>query len=147
MCQRISLAHFSHMRQITYRLKPGELLKESIEALVQNENIMAGCLVSLVGSLSHAVLRMAGATADHSPVKEWSEPVEIVSATGTISVHGCHVHIGISDKNGMVFGGHLKNGCVVATTVEIILLIFTDVEYKRLPDPDTGFDELAVTQL
>lgn len=135
------------MRQITYRLKPGELLKESIEALVQNENIMAGCLVSLVGSLSHAVLRMAGATADHSPVKEWSEPVEIVSATGTISVHGCHVHIGISDKNGMVFGGHLKNGCVVATTVEIILLIFTDVEYKRLPDPDTGFDELAVTQL
>lgn len=145
MYQRNSLIHFSHMQQISVRLKPGELLKESIESLVESRGITAGCVVSLVGSLSHAVLRMAGATADHSPVKEWDEPVEIVSVTGTISANGCHIHMGISDKDGAVFGGHLKNGCMVATTVEVVLLVFSDVKYKRLPDADTGFNELVIT--
>ena len=39
------------MRQITRRLKPGQLLKESIKQLVEEEHITAGVIVAAVGGL------------------------------------------------------------------------------------------------
>jgi len=125
------------MKQITKRLKPGEDLRVEIEKLVK-DNARAGVVLSLVGSLSKASLRLA----DGKKVKSWDKPFEIVSGTGTVSVNGCHIHIAISDEDGNVFGGHLKEGCVVNTTAEIVLLVFPDMEYKRVFDEETGYDEL-----
>ena len=126
------------MKQITRRLKPGKDLKGEIEKMVKENNIKAGCILSVVGSLSKASLRLA----DGKKVKSWDKPFEIVSGTGTVSVNGCHIHIAISDEDGDVFGGHLKEGCVVNTTAEIVLLVFPDTEYKRVFDEETGYDEL-----
>ena len=126
------------MKQITRRLKPGKDLKGEIEKMVKENNIKAGCILSVVGSLSKASLRLA----DGKKVKSWDKPFEIVSGTGTVSVNGCHIHIAISDEDGNVFGGHLKEGCVVNTTAEIVLLVFPDMEYKRVFDEETGYDEL-----
>ena len=126
------------MKQITKRLKPGEDLRVEIEKLVKDNNARAGVVLSLVGSLSKASLRLA----DGKKVKSWDKPFEIVSGTGTVSVNGCHIHIAISDEDGDVFGGHLKEGCVVNTTAEIVLLVFPDMEYKRVFDEETGYDEL-----
>ena len=135
------------MKQVTFRLKPKELLKERIEQYCSEASIAAGCVVSGVGSLEKTVLRMADAVAGYDPKKSWDEPVEIVSITGTVSKSGCHVHLSVSDKNGHVFGGHLTNGCVVNMTAEIVLLVFDDVEYKRELDPETKFNELTVQKL
>lgn len=132
------------MRQITVRLKPGQDLKEEIERLAKEKDISAGVLVSAVAGLENARLRMAGATPDNQVVKEWNGPFEVVSATGTISKNGCHIHVSISDKEGNVFGGHLKDGCKVKSTAEIVILVFDDVIYKREPDKETGFEELVV---
>ncbi|HEY4496633.1 MAG TPA: PPC domain-containing DNA-binding protein [Candidatus Paceibacterota bacterium] len=128
------------MRQISIRLKPLDDLKEEIVKLAEVKNIKAGILLSAVGSLSRASLRMAGG----GEIKDRSADFEIVSATGTISKNGCHIHVIVSDKDGNCLGGHLNFGSIVRTTVELVILIFDDTEYKRLPDEETGYKELVV---
>lgn len=132
------------MRQLTFRLNPGQFFKEEIEKTAVDQNIKAGVLLSVVGGLENVILRMAGSDADNQTVKEWNEKFEIVSGTGTISNAGCHIHVSVSDKDGKVIGGHLKDGCKVAYTAEIVIGIFDDVEYHREPDSETGFNELVV---
>lgn len=132
------------MKQLTFRLKPGQYLKEEIEKIARNQEIKAGVLLSIVAGLENVVLRMAGSAPDNQNVKRWKGPFEIVSGTGTISRDGCHIHISVSDQKGNVLGGHLKDGCVVKYTAEVILGIFDNVVYKRVFDQETGFKELEV---
>lgn len=132
------------MKQITIRLKPKQYLKEEIEKIAKEKDISAGVLLSIVGGLESVKLRMAGAEPNNQVVKEWNEPFEIVSGTGTISKNGCHIHISLSDKNGSVIGGHLKDSCKIKTTAEIVILVFDDTNYKRVLDSETGFGELVV---
>jgi uncharacterized protein len=128
------------MKTITKRLLPGSDLKDEIEKMVAENNIKAGTLLSIVGSLTRATLRLA----DEKIVKSWDGVYEIVSGTGTVSTNGCHLHVSVSDEKGTTIGGHLKQGCIIRTTAEIVLLSLEDVEYNRLPDDTTGFDELVV---
>jgi len=138
------IPRLSDMNQLSFRLKPGQLLKEEIEKAAVDHGIKAGVLLSIVGGLKNVVLRMAGSDVDHQTVEKWEEVFEIVSGTGTISDSGCHIHVSVSDAGGHVIGGHLKDGCVVAYTAEIVIGIFDDVEFRREPDEETGFDELVV---
>ncbi len=130
------------MRQITKRLTSGHDLRTEIEKLLKDENVKAGVIVSCVGSLHPAVVRMP--VVDKPVVRTYDEPLEIVSMTGTVSIHGHHIHLSFSDSKGNVYGGHLKEGCIVRTTVELVVLAFDDVSYRRLPDAKTGYDELVV---
>lgn len=132
------------MNQITFRLKPGQLLREEIEDRIKKQDVKAGVLLSVVGGLENIVLRMAGATPENQSVKKLDGPFEIVSGTGTISQNGCHIHISVSDKNGVVVGGHLKHGCKIAPTAEIVIGIFETAAYQRIYDEETGFKELVV---
>ncbi|GJQ34843.1 MAG: hypothetical protein JETCAE01_08530 [Anaerolineaceae bacterium] len=129
------------MRSHTFRLKPGADLFDSIEVFVNDRGIEAGCVLSCVGSLTHAVLRLA----DRDTYNDYEGHFEIVSITGTVSVHGSHIHIAISDSDGATVGGHLVSGCRIYTTAEIVLLELDDVVYKReMYENDSGYDELAV---
>lgn len=132
------------MKQVTFRLKPGQLLKEEIEKKAVEENITAGVLLSCVGALENVVLRMAGATPQKQSVKDLIGPFEIVSGTGTISKEGCHLHLSVSNEEGKMFGGHLKDGCRVNPTAEIVIGVFEDATYKRVQDEETGYKELVV---
>jgi len=118
------------MHQLTVRLKPGQDFRQEIEKIAEEHKINAGCIVNVVGSLSKATLRMAGA----KETKVWEDEFEIVSGTGTVSKNTSHVHISISNPNGTVYGGHLKEGCIVRTTVELAILIFDDVIYDVAPE-------------
>ncbi len=131
------------MRQITIRLQPNEDLREGIERIAREHDIRAGCILSIVGGVKNANLRMAGSTPEAQTMWEWNEPLEIVSGTGTISPDGCHIHASFSRTDGSVIGGHLRQGCIVALTAEIVLLIFDDVRYARERDEETGFPELV----
>ena len=128
------------MQNYTFRLKPGQDLFDSIDAFVMQEQIEAGCILSGVGSLTHATLRFA----NRETVMEYDGHFEIVSITGTLSVHGSHLHIAISDGDGKTVGGHLVSGCKIYTTAEIVIAVFPDVIYKREFVGDSGYDELAV---
>ena len=131
------------MKTYTFRLKPGADLFDSIENFVSEQQIQAGCVLSSVGSLTHATLRLA----NRSHYNEYEGHFEIVSMTGTVSTNGSHIHIAISDGDGVTTGGHLVSGCKIYTTAEIVLAVFEDVIYKRelLPN-DSGYEELTVYQ-
>jgi predicted DNA-binding protein with PD1-like motif len=129
------------MNNYTFRLRPGDDLFGSIEIFVRERKIEAGCVLSGVGSLTRAVLRLA----NRDFYSEYDGHFEIVSLTGTVSVHGSHLHISISDGDGRTIGGHLVPGCKIYTTAEIVLAVFPDVVYKReLFEDDSGYEELVV---
>jgi predicted DNA-binding protein with PD1-like motif len=128
------------MRNYTFRLKPGEDLFDSIEAFVREAGIQAGCILSGVGSLTHAKLRLA----NREYLSDYEGHFEIVSITGTVSIHGSHLHVSVSDENGKTIGGHLESGCTIYTTAEIVLAIFDDVVYKREFAADSGYEELVI---
>ena len=128
------------MQAFTFRLKPGQDLFNEIEAVVAKQNIEAGCVLSAVGSLTHVALRLA----NRDYYSEYDGHFEIVSITGTVSIHGSHLHISISDEDGKTIGGHLVPGCKIYTTAEMVLGIFEDVVYKREYAEDSGYEELSV---
>ena len=129
------------MKTHTFRLKPQQDLFDSIEDFVKQNNIEAGCVLSSVGSLTHATLRLA----NRNYYNEYEGHFEIVSMTGTVSIHGSHIHVAIADGDGATIGGHLVSGCKIYTTAEIILLELEDVVYKReLFENDSGYEELKV---
>lgn len=128
------------MRNYTFRLTPGQDLYNSIEMFVQARKIEAGCVLSGVGSLTHVTLRFANQDSLHEDTGHF----EIVSITGTVSIHGSHLHVSVSDEQGRTFGGHLVPGCLIYTTGEIILVEFDDLVYKREFSADSGYDELVV---
>jgi len=129
------------MQSLTFRLKPGQDLFDSIESFVAENKIEAGCTLSAVGSLTHVSLRLA----NREHYNEYEGHFEIVSMTGTVSTNGSHIHVSISDSDGVTIGGHLVTGCKIYTTAEIVLAVFDDVTYKReLLENDSGYEELVV---
>ena len=132
------------MKTLTFRLKPGADLKQSIEAMVAERSVTAGFVITGVGGLEQAVVRMAGATPNAQDIRSFTGDYEIVSLVGTVSVNGTHLHMAFSDKEGIVYGGHLKEGTLIHPTAEIVLGYEDDVEFKRELDAETGFTELVV---
>src|SRR6187200_2344706 len=110
-----------------FRLKPGEDLRKSIEAIVKEKNIEAGWINTCVGSLTDYTIRFA----NQQQGTHGSGHFEIVSLTGTVSVNGSHLHISISDSTGKTIGGHLLEGCIVYTTAEIIIGESKTMLFKR----------------
>ena len=131
------------MQNYTFRLSPAQDLFDSIQVFVMKKHIQAGCVLSGMGSLRYASLRLA----DQTQNSEYSGPFEIVSITGTLSIHGSHLHISIADGEGRTIGGHFESGCKIYTTAEIVIAVFDDVIYKREFAEDSGYEELAVYQV
>jgi uncharacterized protein len=128
------------MQNYTFRLTPGQDLFDSVQAFVMEQHVQAGCILSGVGSLRYATLRLANRAYN----SEYEGPFEIVSITGTLSVHGSHLHISISDGDGRTIGGHFQSGCKIYTTAEIVIAVFNDVVYTREFAADSGYEELTV---
>ena len=127
-----------------FRLKPGDDLKNEIDAYVKKKNIKAGVILSAVGNIGKARIRLA----NENIIKEFDDQwgFEIVSVTGTISTVKNHIHISFSDENGITFGGHLKEGCIIRITAEIVLVEISDIRFSREFDRETGFEELVITE-
>ncbi len=132
------------MRAYAVRLTPGTDLKAELTRLTEAHALRAGCILSCVGSLSQARLRMPGAVGEAEVITSWAEPMEILSLTGTLCPDGLHVHIGLSRRDGSCVGGHLVQGCVVHTTAELVIGEAPELEFHRPLDPATGYNELSV---
>jgi len=128
------------LRTIACRFTPGEDLRDAIERLGEEHHVEAGCILSAVGSLTTATLRLAGA----QTFAKFTGPFEIVSLSGTVSPSGAHLHLSMAGADGKTIGGHLVHGCVIHTTLEIVLADMTGVRFLRLPDAVTGFNELNI---
>jgi len=131
-----------------FRMNEGDDLKQKVINFVVENNLQSAVIACAVGSLSQASIRMAGALPGKQDVRQFKGAFEIVSLIGTVAPDGlCHLHISISDKDGQVIGGHVKEGCIVHTTVELSLLSDDEIRFSRQIDTITGFDELSVNQI
>lgn len=128
------------MKAIPMRLRPKQDLRVEIETFCRNMNIHSACVLTCVGSLSFARLRMAGGKV----LIEKEGPFEILSLAGTISNDGIHLHCSLSDSTGQVWGGHLSKGSIIRTTAEIVLGVLEDHRLSREFDSETGYPELVV---
>lgn len=130
------------MKTSALRLKPGSDVWRELVQIGSQGDLKAGAVVSLVGSLTQAAIRFA----DAPNATILQGPFEIVSATGTVSATGIHVHVSISDKAGTVLGGHLCEGSSVYTTAEVVVVDLSDEwNFERVEDSDTGYLELKVS--
>lgn len=132
------------MRALAFRLRPGTDLKAELQRLVEDHGWRAACIVTGVGSLSSARLRMPGAAGEAEAFATFDEPMEILSLAGTLSPEGLHLHMTLSRRDGSCVGGHLVTGCVVHTTAELVIGVLDDTAFRRPVDPATGYGELSV---
>jgi len=123
-----------------FRLKPGNDLKIEIESYVKANNIQAGWITCGVGSLTDYNIRFA----NQPDGSIGSGYFEIVSLTGTVSVHGSHIHLSISDGIGKTIGGHLLDNNLIYTTAEIIIQESQDFVFTREKDGSTPWEELRI---
>jgi predicted DNA-binding protein with PD1-like motif len=98
-------------------------------------------VISAVGSLSVAQLRLAGAT-EATAIRG---DLEILSFSGTLSPDGAHLHIAVADSRGVVIGGHLCAGSLVRTTAELVVGLLPDWGFSRELDSATGYAELRIS--
>jgi predicted DNA-binding protein with PD1-like motif len=135
----------SNSRLWVLRLHPGDDLVDSIMAFARQHSINAGGIVTCVGSLNHARLRYANQN-NYEDLDAKGQHFEIVSLVGTFSMTDRHLHLGIANEHGAVFGGHASTGNKVFTTAEIIIVEGLDWTFRREKDPGTTFPELSPVQ-
>ena len=123
------------------RLKPGQDLKQEIQAYVTTHHIRAGWIMTCVGSLENLRLRLANCQES----SQFDGYFEIVSLSGTLSQDGLHLHLSASNSSGQTFGGHLVDGNRVYTTVELVIGESLEWDFTRPKDPETGYPELKIT--
>lgn len=128
------------MRVLALRLRPGQDLREELEAFVKEKRIRAGFIITTVGSLRQASIRLA----DQPSPANFDGKFEIVSLVGTLGQDGVHLHISISDATGKTIGGHLVPGCLIHTTAEIVIGEAEGLIFSRELDPDTHYQELRI---
>ena len=130
----------SACQAVAMRLHPGEDLRLRLQACLREVDADAAVMMTCVGSLRCADLRLA----DESLPGPVEGPFEIVSLLGTLGRGSGHLHIALADGAGRVMGGHVRPGCIVHTTAEVVLGLLPDLVFGRQFDPQTGFDELVV---
>ncbi|EID4419100.1 DUF296 domain-containing protein [Vibrio vulnificus] len=127
---------------IAKRLEYGADLKREIANIVIEHNITAGSIAACTGCLSEVKLRLAGAQSEF----QQQACFEIVAITATLTPEHQHVHLAIADEHGRVYGGHLLEGCLVDTTVELIVHAYSALYFERAWDEKTGYTELVIKQ-
>jgi predicted DNA-binding protein with PD1-like motif len=128
------------MDYIPCRLSPGDDLKLALERLHAQAGWGASFVVAGIGSLDRAAVRYAG-----EPDAQLIEGrYEILTLQGSLSMDGAHLHIAISDAQGRVTGGHVRPGCRIATTAEILVAQLPGFRFAREDDAATGYPELVI---
>lgn len=120
------------------RLEPGEDVRPVLEKWAIDHAVEAASIVSSVGSLTQAHIRYANRADGMMTVAD----LEVCSISGTLSKHGLHLHISIADRDGKMLGGHMLPGCLVRTTLELVIQEVSSVRMLRSKDPATGYEEL-----
>lgn len=126
-----------------FRLRPGQDLKHEIMRYADEHNIRAGFVITCVGSLTHAALRLAND--EHTTM--YKANFEIIALVGTVEIGGAHLHLSIADETGAMLGGHLQEGSLVRTTAEIVLGEAPDLVFRREYDAISGYRELVIDRI
>lgn len=126
---------------IILRLDPKDEIIESINKVIEKEDIKLGYLTGL-GAVNKAEIGLYSIEEQKYFSNEYEGDFEISNLHGNISTmdgeHYLHCHIIISDKNQNSFGGHL-NSAFISATGEIVIRIL-DGEVDREVSSETGLN-------
>lgn len=123
------------------RLLPGDDLKIKLDEFVKLHNITAATIVSGIGSLTQVSIRYA----NQKKTTTLQGHFEILSINGTLSsLSPSHLHIAVANEKGVTIGGHLKEGNIIYTTAEIVLLEIKNIAFHRKKCSLSGYNELYI---
>ncbi|MBL0564760.1 MULTISPECIES: PPC domain-containing DNA-binding protein [Aeromonas] len=131
----------SPARFLALRLLPGEDLIAGLRAHMVRHGLQAAWIAGAVGSLTHANLRYA-AQPDGTLLEG---AFEVIALGGTLDPECEHLHLSISDEQGLMRGGHVLPGCRVRTTLELVVGELEAYRFGRAPCPQSGYEELLIT--
>ena len=133
-------------RVITVRLKPGTDVLLGLTEACRKYGISNGVILSAIGSLDGAkycdiVELPTKAGCGYGEVLHLSGLIELISATGIVchSEDGdvnLHIHMTMSDRYGIGYGGHLVEGTIVKMTVDAVIAEIEGVDMIRQWDED-----------
>ncbi len=121
------------------RLQPGEDVRTALRDWASSKKLEAAAITSAVGSLTHAHIRYANRADGIMTTAD----LEVLSLSGTLSIHGMHLHLSVADRDGQLLGGHMLDGCLVRTTLELTIQEIDGVRMLRVKDEQSGYEELS----
>jgi uncharacterized protein len=136
----LSEAEMIPLQPLPVRLLPGDDLRRALEGVITARGLTAAFVLSGIGSLRPARVRLAGA----ETTLDLEGDLEVLTLSGTIAAHASHLHMSVSDAGGRVIGGHAAYGCIVRTTAEVLLALLPGWDFAREPDAGTGWSELVI---
>ena len=126
---------------IVARLEIGEEIIASVEDICGKEKIKSG-VIHAIGAVSSAEIAMFDFKKGEYCSNNLDEFMELISLEGNISkMNGetyIHLHASFGDKDGKVFGGHLKKAVIGATCEMFVTPL--DEEIVRIHDEKTGLN-------
>ena len=116
------------------RLDRGDLLLESLQAVIKKHDIRDGALLTAVGSVQDCTFHWVTSLAETPEIesKTLKEPMEILNINGIIADGEPHFHMTLSNADG-AFGGHLDPGCHVLYRAEFTVAKFSGTQLARKP--------------
>ncbi len=127
-----------------FRVKPGRELLAETAGFCREHGITSAVVVGIIGSLRSARLNFLKELPGRYESVDYTGPLEIVAAQGTVALEGddliIHVHIQLSRPD-LCCGGHLAEA-IVFSTAEVVIGEL-EQQLRRHPDSYTGLRELA----
>ncbi len=125
------------------RIKPGQEILQEILKYCQEEKIISGVIISLLGSLSEVNLGILKELPGKFISRKIKGPLEIGCGTGTVALKNgkiiLHIHVVVSDEERAI-AGHLAGGRIFSTAEVVIGEI--EEKLERYQDDFTGLNEL-----
>lgn len=126
-----------------FRVMPGRDLLRDIGQYCEYHKILSAVVVGIIGSLERARINYVVKLPAQFESIEYTGPLEIVSAQGTVALKGTetiyHIHMHIAGRN-ISTGGHLAEATVFSTAE--VSLGELDYQLYRQMDNYTGLNEL-----
>ena len=127
-----------------FRVKPGQELLGEITRYCREHSISSGVVIGIIGSVERARLNFLMELPGKYESVDYSGPLEIVCAQGSVAVRNdspiIHIHIQLSRQD-ICRGGHLAEATVFSTAEVVIGEL--DQRLRRQPDSYTGLNELV----
>ncbi len=129
------------MRIHAFCLQPGQDLRLEIERYARSKNILAGVVLSCVGSVRR---RMVCVENDSLAVPQ--KTFQIVALQGTLARGVAHFSVSLAGEEGKVCGGYmLEEGYVVEEMVEVVIGSVEELVFDRELNQTSQSSDLVVS--
>ena len=130
-------------RMHVFRVLPKQELVSEILRCCRREGVTSGVVVGMIGSVEEAKLNYLRELPGMYETVEYSGPLEIVCAQGSVALKNgetvLHVHIQLGSRDGC-HGGHLVEATIFSTAEVVIGEL--EQQLRRYADDYTGLNEL-----